>query len=428
MKKALVLLFAVMAAVTWAAPMEITVMTNGVSGWLPDEDFRGYPGVREKIAAEFMESHPGVKVTILYRDVKQGSMTVDALMAAGTPPDIWMDAGGYFKKYMNEDYALPMEKYVDLSKFHEYLLKPYNFGGHQYALPWSNVMGGFAVNATMLADVGYTLPEVDKWTTDEFMKLGALLKAKKIPLSMAMFKGGMNDWTFYFLRAFGAEMYDFAKNDYSKVTINTPAALAGLEYLKKFIAAGYAYPNPVEVNDDAGVDLFTTGKVASCVMQDGHVAYWVPQQIATGKLKSQFVTRFVTFPHAPGLPPVKIFGYQSLLVAHKNKDEAKNKLIGELATLFTGREHTWNNSGVACGFSVLKDYEPSIGWAATDMHKDIAKLGQTIGLLPADASGDKGKEVTRLWGTMTEQWIRGKVTSKTLLTNFEKQANAILAK
>jgi len=429
MKRTLfVLLLLVAGALAWSAT-ELVVLTNGITGWLPQEDFRGFQGIREKLAVDFEKAHPGVKVTILYRDVKQGSLTADALMAAGTPPDLWMDAAGYFKKYMNADYALPLEKYVDLSKYHDYLLKPYAKDGHQWALPYANVLGGFAVNTTMLAEVGYKLPEdIAKWTTDEFLALGAKLKAKKLPLSMVMFKGGMNDWTFYFLRAFGAEMYDSAKKDYSRVTINSAKAVAGLDYLKKFMGLGYGYPNPVEQNADAGVELFTTGKVASCAMQDGHCAYWIPEQVKTGKLKSQFSVTFTEFPHSAAVAHVPGYGYQSIMVAHKNKDEAKNKLIGELAALFSGREHTWYNSGVACGFSCLKDYEPSIGWAATSMHTDLSKLAQNVGLLPVDDVGDKGEEVSRLWATVTEQWIRGKVTTKAMLADFEKKANAILSK
>jgi ABC-type glycerol-3-phosphate transport system substrate-binding protein len=424
----MVILLAMFVGFAGAAPMTLTVMTNGVTGWLPNEDFRGYEGIREKLAADFEKANPGVRVTILYRDVKQGSMTVDALMAAGTPPDLWLDAAGYFKKYMNAEYALDLGKYVNLSLYHDYLLKPYQVNGKQYALPYSNVLGGFAVNATMLAEVGYTLPDPAKWTTDEFLALGAKLKAKGYPLTMLDFKGGMSGWSFFFLRAFGAEMYDSAKKDYSKVTINSPAALAGLEYIKKLISLGYAYPNAVEQDDNAAVELFTTYKVASSSMQDGHCAYWIPQQLATGKIKSKFEVRFVSFPHAPGLPNTKIYGYQSIMVGHKSDDEARNRMIGELAELFSGREFTFYSGGVSCGFSVLKGYEPSIGWAATSMHTDLAGLGQTVGLVPADDVGDKGAEVDRLWATMTESWIRNKVDSKTMLANFEKQANAILAK
>lgn len=411
----------------WSAPMTLTVMTNGVTGWLPGEDFRGFTGIREKLAADFEKDHPGVKVEILYRDVAKGSMTVDALMAAGTPPDLWLDAAGYFKKYMNADYALDLAKYVDLSKYHEYLLTPYKVDGKQYALPYSNVLGGFAVNTTMLAEVGYTLPDPAKWTTDEFLALGAKLKAKGYPLTMLDFKGGMSDWSFFFLRAFGAQMYNTAKKDYSKVTINSPAALAGLEYIKKLISLGYAYPNPVEQDDNAAVELFTTYKVASSSMQDGHCAYWIPQQLATGKIKTKFEVRFVSAPHAPGQPVQKIYGYQSIMVAHKSNDEAKNKLIGELAALFSGREFTFYSGGVACGFSVLKGYESSIGWAATSMHTDLAGLGASVGLVPADDAGEKGAEVGRLWATMTEQWARGKLTSQQLLTQFEAAANKVLA-
>src|SRR3972149_1631182 len=180
----LIRLVALVALSAWAAPIKLTVVATGPYKFFEGEDFRGYGTVAEKMIGEFEKANPGYKVQYIIRDVTHGSMTVDALMAAGTPPDVWIDASGYFNKYLNADYAIPLEKYIDIKQFQKDLVDIYTRNGHVYGIPTANICGGFAVNLSMLESIGYTMPEQKNWTTDEFMKLAALLKAKGIPATM----------------------------------------------------------------------------------------------------------------------------------------------------------------------------------------------------------------------------------------------------
>lgn len=415
---------AAFAVSVWAAPLNLTVMLSGVYKFLQgEEQFRGYPNVGEKLAGDFAMAN-NVKVTVLYRDVKQGSMTVDALMAAGTPPDVWMDASGYFDKYLNADYAIPMEKYIDVSIYRKDLLDIYTRNGHVYALPEAAVAGGFAVNLDMLDSIGYKLPELAGWTTDEFLNLAGKLKAKGIPATMIMGKGGFNTWDNVWLFAFGAHFFN--GRDYSKVTINSPEAVKGLNFIKKLIDSGYAYPNPVEVNDDDAVELFTTGKVFSCMMQNGHTDYWIPEQVKQGKLAKAFNLTFVEVPHAPGLSHTPVYGYETVSVGHVAKDEARTKLVAALNYAYAGREIQFYNTTVNGGFPTILNFVTNVGTAGTSSYKAIGALAGTAGLMVEFPRGDKGAELARTWATMTENFIRGNVDAQTMLNQFDAAAQKIL--
>lgn len=402
----------------------ITVMNNGIVKYNPgEEEFRGAPGVIEKLVNDFMATHPGVRVNMIYRDVSKGSLTFDAMLAAGNPPDIWIDASGYHAAYLNDNYALRLNEYIDVSRFQPDLLSLYTKNGSVYALPLVNIATGMAVNLSMLERINYTLPPVEQWTTDEFLVLAARLKSAGIPATMIMGKGGFNSWTDVWFYAFGAQM--FAPGDYSKVAINSPEARAALEYIYSLIARGYT-PPPLTVNDDDSVEMFTTGKVFSGLMQNGHTDYWFPEQLRQGKIDEIPEYTFIEFPHAPGRAHTPVSGYQTILSAHKSNNAARNQLVAELAGLLTGAEAQWYYAVQSGGFPTYKNLAPNLGAAATPSYRAIAALAGTAGAYKEWPDGPKYVEVRRLWASLTEQWIRGRLTTGNLLSQFEREANAIL--
>lgn len=408
----------------WAAPtVNLTVMLTGVYKFQQgEEQFRGYPNVGEKLIGDFMQANPGTKVTIIYRDIKQGSMTADSLMAAGTPPDVWMDAAGYFKKYLNADYAIPLQKYISTSVYQKDILDIYTFNGNVYALPEAQVAGGFAINLDMLDQIGYKMPDQAGWTTDEFLVLAGKLKAAGIPATMIMGKGGMGTWNNLWLNAFGAMLFKDGK-----VTANSPESVKGLNYIKQLVDLGYAYPNPVEVNDDDGVELFTTGKVFSCVMQNGHTDYWIPEQVKQGKIAKAMRITFVEVPHAPGRAHTPVYGYQTIAVGHFTKgNEAKNKLVAKLTEAFAGKEIQFYNTTVNGGFPTITGFSTSTGTAGSDSYKAIGKLSATAGLITEFPGTEQGAELGRTWATMTESFLRGKVDAQTMLNDFDAAAKKIV--
>ena len=183
-KLILILIVLLTASVLFAAGeeegIELIVVDSGTYDWGQSPGTfatGGYDNPQELGIGEYLEANPNVTVNYIHRDGTQGSMTVDALMAKGTPPDIWIDAGGYFRDYLTAEDALPLEQYIDISVFQPDLLKPYTIDGHVYAIPVVNVATGMAINTTMIEDIGYTIPPLEDWTTDEFVRLAKQLRA-----------------------------------------------------------------------------------------------------------------------------------------------------------------------------------------------------------------------------------------------------------
>lgn len=424
----------VLAIFAWAGgagekqeTIKLLLVNTGNTPW-PEgwEKEGGYNSFQEKIIGDFMQKNPNIQVTMIARDVTQGSLTVDALMAKGTPPDVWLDAAGYFRKYLNADYALPLEKYMDVNAYQKHLVDVYTRDGHVYALPMSNVATGMAINLDMLKKIGYVLPAQKDWTTEEFVRLSEKLKAAKTPSTMVMTQQGLISWNLVWLYAFGAELY--RNQDYSKVTINTPEAQAGLEYMKMLVDKGYAWPYPNEVNDDMGVDLFTTGKVFSCMLQNGHTDYWIPEQIKNGTLEKEFEMTFIEFPHAPGRAHTPVYGYQAAVIAHRSDNEARNLAVIELFKTQVGPEYQYYVCTTQGGFPTLKDFEiPNKGTSAKPSYKAIAALAPTAGLMDLGGLALRASEVNAAWKIPVQEFMDGKITAREVLDRFEDEAKKILA-
>jgi ABC-type glycerol-3-phosphate transport system substrate-binding protein len=405
----------------------LTVLLNGKATFPAEElGFRDESGILEQAALDFEAENDGVSIEFIYRDVSKGSLTFDTLLAAGNPPDIWMDASGYFENLLNEDYAIRLDKYLDLSIFDETILSMYTTSdGKVFAVPFMNVATGMAVNLTMLRDAGMEMPAQEDWTTDNFLKGAEALKRAGYPATMIMGSEGLNGWTCQWLYAFGAKFFE--PGDWSKVAINSPEARDALAYIRLLIDSGYAQPNVLSSDANTGVELFTTNQVFSCTLQNGHTDPLFPIQLEKGKIDAIPDYTFVEFPHAPGMDHAPVSGYQSIMSAHKSGDPAKDAMIVKLFGSLNSYETQHYYIVVSGGFPTLKGLAPTSGMAALPSYKAIANLAATAGVYKQWPDGAAKNAARRPWERLSEQWVRGKITADELLNAYEAEANAALA-
>jgi len=423
---------AMVAGISFAAGQKETVKTyklsyevSGDEDWFEDigrpEGWKGK--VREWQIEEYMRTHPDVNITLIIRDVSQGSMTLDSLMAAGKPPDMCMDASWLFAKYLVPEFALPLEKYMDLSKFQENLLELYTRNGHVYAIPQNNVTIGFAVNLDMLDKIGYPLPAQPAWTWDEFDRLSEKLKSEEINSTVIMTQAGLFSWNQMWAQSAGGTMFE--NNDYSKVTMNTPEYAEGLRYMKSLVDRGYADPRPNECNDDTGIENFAAGKIFGCTLQTGHVFGWVPQMIASGALEKEFKYTFLEVPHSPKVKNAAIDGYHSIVIAHNSKDEERNKVVANFVEFIFSDE--WLRIDSCQGIvPTVKGFIPKEGRGAFPSNLEMLKLAQSAPPMDTGRLLPQRRAIYRAWTPFVHDFMNGKISAEELLDILEAEANKLL--
>jgi ABC-type glycerol-3-phosphate transport system substrate-binding protein len=415
-----ILLLAVALALG-AAPL--TYLNGGFTKY-PGGPVNGFATIDEKLFADFEKSHPGYKINSIMIDLSTGStLTMDAMTASGMAPDVYQDFGGRVGKYMVPEFALDLKPYLaDWLDFVPAQLALVTKNGKIMALPFNSWANGFAVNTDMLASVGYKLPPVSQWTTDEYLRLAAKLKASGKYVHYLFAKNQSSDqWWMPWFYAFGA--VQFAPGDYSKTRINSPQAVKALNYLKGMVDAGYVPADPGALDDDMALEAWATEKVATLSMQVGHAGPAIKSAVDQKAIDKPFNYMFTELPHAPGLAHTPISAGPTFAVVHKTADAARNKAAAELALLTTGKEMTQVVSAVTGGFPALL----SVKGNADARWNEINGLLRTAGVMDLGIVLPQFSAIRAQLFPLMQEFYAGRMTATEVLKECEARVNAILA-
>ena len=112
----------------------ITVLTEPETKF---DESTGIPSYHAYVESLLKKDYPNVKVKWLTLDLSDGStLTMDALLAAGTPPNVYVDSMVRASKYMVPEYALPLDNYIrDLDKYYPSSLEMFRVNGKLLASP-----------------------------------------------------------------------------------------------------------------------------------------------------------------------------------------------------------------------------------------------------------------------------------------------------
>ena len=415
-------------------PIELTWMLtgdakmtegNGLLQYAPEGYDNAVGGVRTWQTNKFMAENPGIKLEMVLRDVSQGSMTLDSMLAAGNPPDVIHDSARLTWKYLNADYALPLDEYMDIDRFQENLVEKYSREGHCYALVHNNITIGLSINLDMLKNIGMILPPIPEWDTNAYDAIAAKLKsALNIPATVVIANKGIGMWEQMWLHNAGGKL--FTGGDRSKVTINDPNYIWSLNYWKSLADKGYSFGIPIENIDDTGIDNFAAGKIFSCTEQTGHVAGWMPRMIENGLLEKPFEYTFTEVPHRPDVDSAPVSNYQGTIVAHKSDDEARNLAAVKLVEFIFRHDNTQLDVIMGTTPSLKEEFQ-AIGRAASDPVQAMWKLAQNSGSIDYGDSIPNISEVTRGWVPMLHSWFREEINTEQLIAQMEEFANDKLA-
>ncbi len=344
------------------------VTVAGGRGYGPDLEAMAaekYPGtwiptVRDaegKIITEgYWETPP---LTFRYLDIDQTTgenVTMTALVAAGTPPDIYVGFAGRAGQYLVPEYALPLT--VDESVWDQAVLDTYKHDGGLYGLPFSLPVQGMAINTDVTDAAGYDIPE-GAWDIYDYIEMLVAIKDSGQDIWPTFLYAGSPSADYFWLNwfsAFGIELFDEGK---TRSTFNdTSAGEEVMEFLK------YLVDNELSPKDSAirTVNEVLPGFREAGIATTGFRPNWIPPHLKTaveqGKIKEPFNYTVKPFPVKPGVTwPAPIPGVGTCVLAHITDNPDKAKILTDVVVFIAGIAQAPSSGDILTRYDVVKDEE-----------------------------------------------------------------------
>jgi len=375
--------------------------------------------VLDKIAKDFEQANPSIKVNVLWggrgilAKVRQTLMT-------GNPPDLVdKDADEMGGAFISNGQAVPLDDVVNAKIDGESNtvgavvpkadLNQFYLNGHYYLIPYEVISSGFWYNGAQAGKFGLTNPPK---TWDEFITLVKTLKAKGIaPMAIDPI-GIYGAYNFYWLaeRFGGPGAFDKAAGDKTGAAWDNPmwakvsAADADLIALKPYQPGyeGSKYP--------AGQNVWAQGNAAMLLMGS-----WAPSE--TAKMAAPgFQFRMFGFPQVPGgknSVEVYLIGW-SIPKGAKQVDAAKKFML-----------YAMNKTRLQGIIDVAKNLTPRTDMPAPPELKDVKAILESGA--PAHRIYDGVQtDYPGWWQTvfipLDDQLILGKLTGPAFLSQLKQNS------
>jgi len=260
----------------------------------------------KRIAAEYRKLRPHVTIEVVALDWAELPRQLDAAVAAGAPPDLAKGfltlSAGYAQRGLLVDMnvLLPPAIREDLWPG---LREMYTLQGQLHALPayfWTQQL---LYNRAALEDAGLAsrIPPAEKpeWTFDDYYALGKALQSRGAGRLLAA--GAATEQTDYALLGFllgaGAPLW---RNDCAGLALDSPQALAGLEFLNRLYREGLMNADVATAGWQEVEDLLLSGRAlttAGSLYLRGPAADAARRE---GRVKTAYDPQLTLFPHAAG--------------------------------------------------------------------------------------------------------------------------------
>jgi multiple sugar transport system substrate-binding protein len=314
MRKVLVALLAVLGL---ASAQKLVL-----ASWGSQEEIQAY----QQVLRVFQERNPGIQVEYINIPSNEYLAKITAMMAAGSPPDIFFINNIDFPGLASRGVLKPLDPFIQRDKYptgdiFPGILKAFQWEGAQYGLPRdvSNLVVFY--NRNLLRKAGLPDPKPD-WTWDDFLRYAKALTVEKDGKRV---QWGVSFQTFYlfwepWVWSAGGRFYS---PDHSKFLLNSPPSLEGLQFYLDLRYKHHVAPTPEEAQDRGAFTMFLNGQMGMIV--DGR---W---RVPTLKARAKFDFDVVPFPRGKAGSIVDIDGSGWVMAAGTRNPEAAWKLLSFLA-------------------------------------------------------------------------------------------------
>ena len=206
------------------------------------------------------ESGVGVQINVI--DWDNYWTLLEAGARGGEMPDVFWMHSNTAQMYMENDLLLNLDDYIkaeglDMSKYYDGIVKLYQSGGHQYALPKDHDTIALLYNEKIFKEYGVDVP-TDSWSWADVEKAAAQITEKsggKV-YGFAMNTSNNQDGWYNLVEAYGGHI---VTEDHKSSTLGSDQAKAGMEQLRKILVSAA----PQSVVAETGTDsLFASGQAA----------------------------------------------------------------------------------------------------------------------------------------------------------------------
>jgi multiple sugar transport system substrate-binding protein len=222
----------------------------------------------EQVLAAWQQAQPGVAVEWVR---PEGTVSLTAMVAAGTPPDVFAADPNAFAGLAGGGETLALDGYakrdrVDLADFFPAALELGRWQGKQHGLPRAFNAGVLYTNLSMFDQAGVPRPPEQwggpRWTWNEFLDAAQRLSVRAEDPKQARFGAdllGGNGFFWSFVFANGGQMFDA---EMTATRLHEPPAVAALQLLADLIHRQNANPTPDVKRALGDRNIFNNGQAA----------------------------------------------------------------------------------------------------------------------------------------------------------------------
>lgn len=411
-----------------SAPTAVTELAYLVSPGAPDAAWPR-PFLRDFTAAT------GISVELVQLELgkrNHRTYSIDVMLAAGIPPNVYTDHVGTVARFFNEpNFRLNLRPQLDdlLSHYLPGTLDGYSDADGTYAVPAPVSPIVMTLNLSLLEQAGYEYPGDADWTIDEFLKMCAAVH--QIPGAYCWGEGGMGNagrggngggesrW-YTWMAAFGTSLY--SGGDYSQTALDEDRLTDALSFIQALVDAGYAYDDMPLISGDDHLFRWGAGRTAAAAVAMGWDGYFVGSMVDQGVIDKPWNIAYVPFPHAPGVSKVPLPVQFGATVAWDAGDEAINDATRKLiATLHSAEGHA-AQTGLWNAVSIRDDV------TGTSTHPAYGRVSAIVG---AHGLFDLGFAGDRFSWTLPalnmRDMLEGKATPRQVAEQAIAKLNADLA-
>ncbi|MBW7882406.1 MAG: sugar ABC transporter substrate-binding protein [Caldilineaceae bacterium] len=226
--------------------------------------------VQEALWAGFAEVHPELPLAIQASDFSTYYTKLNANIAAGTTPDVFMMSGAYFYNGAMNNAFMPLDDRLAAANIdlNEYFIEDPNmkYQGQTYGIPKEIDIMALAYNITLFDEAGVDYP-TDEWTWDDLLDAATKLTRTNADGQQTYGIYSVNNVQEMWGNLVRQNGGRFLTPDLKQAALNTPEAIEAIQFAIDLIYEYQVSPTPQGVSSlpgyiESGGSPFLTGLVA----------------------------------------------------------------------------------------------------------------------------------------------------------------------